>query len=74
MTDREIAFKLELHALLKKHGAQLEITDDGKDFGMHSGVAIVTLRPEYESFKLDGFMDGGDDPFANLDTERRYSG
>ena len=41
--EREAAFRRDLAELLTKHGAELEITDDREPWGMHSGVALVTM-------------------------------
>ena len=51
--QREFAFRAELAELLEKHGAELEVTDDGKPWGMHSGVCKVTMASEFDS---DGIM------------------
>ena len=37
--EREDAFRRDLAALLAKHKAELEITDDGKPYGLHSAEA-----------------------------------
>lgn len=41
--EREAAFRADLTALLAKHGAELEITDDGEPYGMQRGVARITM-------------------------------
>ena len=41
--QREEAFRAELASLLNRHGAELTITDDRKDFGMQSGIAVVSM-------------------------------
>ena len=46
--QREAEFRKELQALLDKHGAELEVTDDGKDYGMHSGVCRITMMSIYD--------------------------
>jgi hypothetical protein len=60
--QREADFRADFAELLKKHGAEFEVTDDGKPWGMHSGVARVsmqqewaadgTLRADYAEFEL----------------------
>lgn len=60
-TERETAFRNDLEDLLAKHGATMEITDDGEDYGV-SSVAIITmysmwdinneLIADYTEFKL----------------------
>ena len=47
--EREIAFRRDLAELLVKHRAELEITDDGKSYGMHSAEAVVTMMSEYDA-------------------------
>ena len=41
--EREESFKKDLIELLRKHGAELEITDDGGVFGMQMGTAEVNI-------------------------------
>lgn len=43
---REAAFRDELAKLLLKHKAEIVVTDDGEPFGMHSGIAVVTMLSE----------------------------
>ena len=47
-TQREKEFRDDLQALCDKHGAELKITDDGRDYGMHSGVCIVSMSSVWE--------------------------
>ena len=64
--EREADFLRDLDALLKKHGAEILVTDDGKAYGMHSGIAEVTMDSEwdadgnqlaeYTAFTLPGFI------------------
>jgi len=51
--QREEEFRKDLKDLLFKHSADLEITDDQAGYGMHSGIAIVTMSPEYDE---DGIL------------------
>ena len=51
--EREEAFRRDLAELLAKHKAELIITDDGKEYGMQSGVAEVTMMCEWDD---DGNM------------------
>lgn len=44
---REAAFRRDLEELLKKHRAELQITDDGKPFGMHRPLAVITMMAEW---------------------------
>ena len=41
--QREEAFRAELASLLDRHGASLQVTDDGKGCGLHAGIAIVSM-------------------------------
>ena len=41
--EREKKFREDLKALLEKHGAELNITDDGSPWGGHRGVATITM-------------------------------
>jgi len=46
--EREMAFREDLAVLLAKHGAELEITDDGFAYGMHSGVVEISMDGQYD--------------------------
>ena len=46
--EREEAFRRDLAELLLKHRAELQITDDGKGYGMHVGIAVVTMMGEWD--------------------------
>jgi hypothetical protein len=45
--EREKEFRADFKALLEKHGAEFEVTDDGKSYGMHRGIACVTMMSVY---------------------------
>jgi IS1 family transposase len=47
--EREQAFRRDLAELLAKHEAELEITDDRKDYGQHNGIAVVTMYTKRDS-------------------------
>ena len=47
--EREAEFRKDLQALLNKHGAELNITDDGKPYGMHRAVCRVEMDGIYEN-------------------------
>ncbi len=47
--EREAAFRADLAELLARHKAELNITDDGKSYGLHQGVAEVTMMAEYDA-------------------------
>ena len=46
--EREDAFRRDLAELLTKHKAELDVTDDGKPWGGHSGIAVVTMMSEWD--------------------------
>ena len=46
--EREDEFRCDLAELLKKHKAELDITDDNKDYGMHRAIAVVTMMSEWD--------------------------
>lgn len=48
--ERESCFRADLASLLKKHRAELQVTDDGKPWGMHNGVCEVTMYTENDNF------------------------
>lgn len=41
--QREEEFRADFKALLSKYGAEINVTDDGRPYGMHSGVCTVTM-------------------------------
>lgn len=45
--EREALFRADLAALLARHGAEIQITDDGRPYGMQSGVGIVSMDGTY---------------------------
>ena len=74
MTDveRKAEFMADFRALLRKHGAEFEVGDDGATYGRQLGVAQVSMASEYDEtadvlvkpfveFKLPAWMDGSDD-------------
>ncbi len=46
--EREDSFRLCLAQLLKEHGAELMVTDDGKSYGMHCGVCEITMDGQWD--------------------------
>ena len=46
--EREDAFRRDLAELLAKHKAELDITDDREPYGLHSGIAVVTMMSEWD--------------------------
>jgi len=58
-TAKEIEkeFREDLALLLKKYNAELEITDDGKGYGMHTGVARVTISPNNYDVPFDEYCE-----------------
>jgi len=66
--DRENEFLIDLRKLLKKHHAELKITDDGKGYGWQTGIGVVTMDAiyddgtdsylkEFTEFELPTYMD-----------------
>ena len=51
--EREAAFRADLTELLTRHKAELRITDDEKPYGLHQGVAEITMSSEYDA---DGYQ------------------
>ncbi len=47
--QREHEFIAALTALLREHGAELQVTDDGKSFGMQSSVCVISMDSQYEN-------------------------
>jgi len=45
--ELESDFRNDLELLLIKHGAEIEITDDNKDYGMHSGIVVITIMSKW---------------------------
>jgi hypothetical protein len=46
--QREEAFRMDFEALCEKHNATINVTDDGKPYGMHNGVATVTMEASWD--------------------------
>lgn len=46
--QREQEFRQDLAALLEKHGAEVEITDDRKPYGLHSGVCVISMQSVWD--------------------------
>jgi hypothetical protein len=44
---RRDTFLAELKALMETHGAELELTDDGKPYGLHSPRILLSFDGEY---------------------------
>ena len=61
-------FMTDLNALLRRHCAEIQVTDDGKSYGMQGGVCEVSISSRYNDanecvregadFELDTWMDG----------------
>ncbi len=61
MTDtRKEDFMSDLQALLNKHNAELEVSDDGGEYGMHLGVCIISFASDpdrtYLEFELPKYL------------------
>ncbi len=47
--EREKKFRRDLQELLLKHNANLNITDDGKPYGMHRAICVVELEGRFDN-------------------------
>lgn len=45
--EREAAFREAFTRLLLEHGAEYDLTDDGRPWGMHSPVFRITMTPKW---------------------------
>jgi hypothetical protein len=55
--EREARFRADLAELLKRHGAEMTITDDGEPWGLHSPIVMIRMSGEtvdlpYMEFEL----------------------
>lgn len=50
--EREKLFRDAIAEVCLLHGAELEVTDDGKNYGMQSGVLRVTMKSVWDGDKL----------------------
>jgi len=41
-------FRKDLKILLKKHNAEMEITDDDKPYGMHSAIVTIYIANTWD--------------------------
>ncbi len=55
--SREKNFRSDLKILLDKYCAELEITDDGADYGMQTGIAVITMDSIYDKQSGDLLAD-----------------
>jgi hypothetical protein len=46
--EREFLLRNAINAVCQDHGAELEVTDDGKPYGLHSGVLRITMQSVFE--------------------------
>lgn len=46
--QREAEFRSDLKKLLKKHDAEIEVTDDGASWGMHCGICRVSMSGRWD--------------------------
>ena len=46
--EREEAFRKDLKELLEKHKAELWVGDDGRPYGLHSGVVEITMYGKWD--------------------------
>lgn len=58
--ERKKAFLQDLQVVLNRHRAEIQVTDDGKPYGLHHGLARVTLDANedgpFTEFDLPGYM------------------
>jgi hypothetical protein len=54
--NRYTAFLEDLRKLLILHAAEIEVGDDGKDYGYHTGQAVVEFTDPYERHILPTHM------------------
>ena len=65
--ERELSFLLALRTLLEAHGAELEVGDDGEEYGMQTGEVTISmpsiynydtdkLEKDFCEFTLPGYM------------------
>lgn len=45
--QRRDEFFAELKQLMEKHGAELQLTDDGKPYGLHRPLVLLSFNGEY---------------------------
>lgn len=48
---RETAFRDAIAAVCREHGAELEVTDDGKPYGMQQGILRVSMPSVFDGEK-----------------------
>ena len=46
--EREAEFRRDLAELLARHEAELEITDDGKPYGLHRAIGVVSMAERFD--------------------------
>ncbi len=53
--EREKDFLAKLEKLLIETGAELQVKDDGRPYGMHSGIVEITMNSiyDYEKDRLE---------------------
>lgn len=66
--QRKEAFMEDFQALLRKHDAECDITDDGAGYGMQTGMAVISMvtkwdddgeiTDQYTDFDLPTWSDG----------------
>lgn len=44
----EADFRKDLEQLLLKYKAEMDITDDGRSYGMHSGIVRISISGEWD--------------------------
>ncbi len=60
MDNRKNEFMADLQELLNKHRAELLVSDDRRDYGMHKGTCTITFEFDvalpYCEFELPTYM------------------
>ena len=51
VSEHEKSFRDDIEAVLKKHGAEFILTDDGGEYGTHSPV----LEVEFKDYRIPDF-------------------
>ena len=46
--ELEKDFRDDLKLLLEKHNAEMDITDDGKSYGMHSSIVTISIMSTWD--------------------------
>lgn len=50
--EREKAFREAILKVCAEHGAEIEITDDGKPYGMHKAILMISMPSVWDGDRL----------------------